>query len=152
MRVLGLLLCGGALGLAAPAMAAETTRPGQWETRTAIPDVSMPGAPPGLAEMMKGKPHTSRHCVTPEQAAAGPKELFAKSEGQCQFTRFNMAGGKIDTVMQCKQRQGDTMNGVTKGSYTPTTYTTNTRLEMTGQRGKMVMLSSGTGKWLGPCK
>ena len=151
MRVLGFLLCGGAL-VAVPAMAAETIRAGQWETHTAISDVSMPGAPPGLAEMMKGKPQTHRHCVTPEQATAGPKELFAKSEGQCQFTRFNMAGGKIDTVMQCKQRQGATMNGVVKGSYTPTSYKTTTRLEMTGPQGKMVMLSSGSGKWLGPCK
>ena len=79
MRILVAMSIGVAAGLSGTAMAAETIRPGQWEMVHNITDVSIPGAPPGMAEMMKSKPTTIRHCVTPEESAltfSGTGEVF----------------------------------------------------------------------------
>src|SRR3546814_7243341 len=89
--------------------------------------------------MMKGKPQSMRHCITPEQAAKGPQELLRQSKGECKFTKYAFAGGKMDAVMQCASKDRGTMTAATQGSFTPTSYATVGKLVMSGPQGKMTM-------------
>ncbi len=80
--------------LALPATAFAQVTPGKWEIVTTVNSVDMPGAPPFVANMMKGKPIKVSHCLTPEEAAKGPQEMM-KARKECRFTRYAMVGGKL---------------------------------------------------------
>lgn len=61
-----------ALPLLLAAGPATVITPGKWVTTVEIVDVKMPGAPPGVAAAMKGRPTTVSTCITPEQAPGSP--------------------------------------------------------------------------------
>lgn len=140
-----------ALAITSTAAIANTPiQPGQWEVRSTVTAVDMPGAPPQMLQMMK-KPQTMRHCITAEQAARGPQELLRQSKGECKFTKYALAGGRMDAVMQCNSGKGNSMTATTRGSYTPTSYEMTSTMVMNGPQGKMTMSSKGTARRLGPC-
>lgn len=137
-----------------PCAAQAQMTPGQWETVVTMRSMEMPGAPPQVAQMMKGrmaggKPTRTTYCVTPEQARQGPKDLF-KQNPSCRFTKFVMAGGNVATEMVCKQ-DGGTMTARSSGRYTAKSYNVTASMVMSGQMS-MKMSSSNVGRWLGPCK
>jgi hypothetical protein len=135
---------------AIPALAsAEAIQPGQWDIVTTVQSVEMPGAPPQIAAMMKGKPVRVSQCITPADAAKGPQEMM-KSNKQCRFTRYSMAGGKLSSEMVCDQR-GGTMTATSTGSFTPTGFTATGRTVITGAQ-KMTLTATTVGKRLGACK
>lgn len=136
-----------AAGLGAPALAQVT--PGKWEIVTTVNSVDMPGAPPFVANMMKGKPIKVSHCLTPEEAARGPQDMM-KARKECTFTRYSMAGGKLDSVMVCQQG-GGTMTATSSGSFTPTSFTSSARTVMTGAQ-QMTMTATAVGTRVGDCK
>lgn len=139
--------CFGVLiGMAGAASA--QVQPGMWESTTTIHSIDMPGAPPQVAQMMRGKATKQRYCVTPEQAAKGPQELL-KQNPSCRFTKYSMQGGTVSTEMTCNQN-GGTMTARGSGTYTPTSFNVSSSAVMTGQMG-MRMTSTSTGRRTGPC-
>lgn len=136
--------------ISVPATAATPIQPGQWEIRSQVTSIDMPGAPPQMLEMMK-KPHVMRHCVTPEQAAKGPQEMLKERKGDCRFTRYALSGGRLDSVMQCSSKERDTMTVTSKGRYAPTSYDVTSAMVMSGPRGPMKMSTVGQGRRVGPC-
>ena len=124
-------------------------RPGKWETTVTILDMDMPGVPAGILAMMRKKPTTFTTCVTPEQAAAGPKSVLQNTKGKCHYTRFNAVGGKFDAAMECSAGSG-TMTTVSSGTYTDTTMDVTGSGTMTGPRG-MSTKSHSIGRYIGPC-
>ncbi len=132
-----------------PAAAFAQVQPGQWEIVTTVSAVDMPGAPPFVANMMKGKPIKISHCLTPQDAAKGPQELM-KTNKECRFTRYSMAGGKLDSVMVCNQN-GGTMTATSSGTMTPTGFTTSGRTVMTGPQA-MTMTATSVGRRTGECR
>ncbi len=144
MRIAMLLV-----GLSMPVAASAQVMPGKWEIVTTVQSVDMPGAPPFVATMMKGKPVKVSQCVTPEQAANGPQEML-KINKQCRFTRYSMAGGKLDSVVVCQQG-GGTMTATSSGSFTATGFSTNGRTVMTGPHA-MTLTATSVGRRIGECK
>lgn len=142
--IAGLLIAGAM----SPAQAATQIQPGQWETTSTVESVDMPGAPPQVSRMMNGKTTRASYCITPEQAAKGPQEMF-KQNPSCRFTKFSMTGGAISTEMSCSQN-GATMIARSQGSYTPTSYSATATMTMSGKMS-MRMTSRSTGRRLGPC-
>ncbi len=136
--------------VAVPAIADTPIQPGQWELRTIVTSVDMPGAPPQMLAMMK-KPHVMRHCVTPEQAAKGPQQMLQEGKSDCRFTRYALAGGRLDAAMRCNSKERGVMTVTTKGRFTPANYDVTSAMVMSGPQGKMTMTSAGKGKRLGPC-
>ena len=122
---------------------------GKWEIVTTIRTVNMPGAPPAIANMMKGKPIKVSHCITPEEAARGPQDMM-KTSKQCQFTRYSMAGGKLSSEMVCRQN-GGTMTSTSTGSFTATSFTASGHTVMTGGQA-MTMDATTVGRRVGDCK
>jgi hypothetical protein len=110
--------------------------------------VDMPGAPPQIAAMMKGKPTKMSFCITPEQAKLGPKG-FGEASKDCRYTRFDVRGHHIDSEMVCNHGSG-TMTATASGDFTPTSFVTNGRSVMTGPR-RMSMTSRAAGRRMGDC-
>jgi hypothetical protein len=113
------LLAATPLLLLLPAAADLPIRPGKWQSTVTILDVRMPSAPPGMAARMRGRPQVFTNCVTPAQAANGPRTLLQATNGKCRYTSFSAAGGRINTVMSCDFGQGG-MTVRSTGTYTAT--------------------------------
>lgn len=136
------------LSVPVAAQAAATITPGMWESTSTVTAIDMPGMPPGALAAMK-KPHSIRHCITPAEAAQGPRELMKRSK-TCRFSRFSMVGGILDAQMEC-DGGGGAMTMHTHGSYTPTSFHTTGSMTMAGPRA-MKMTVAGSGRLIGSCK
>ncbi|TRW17013.1 DUF3617 domain-containing protein [Glacieibacterium frigidum] len=123
--------------------------PGQWEIAVTVNEVDMPGGPAFVAKMMTGKTTKVKHCISPEDAARGPQDLLKSGKG-CVFTRYSMAGGKLNSEMVCKQG-GSTTTAVSAGSFTPVSFTVTGRSTVSGDM-PMTMRSTSVGRRLGACK
>lgn len=135
------------LGLASAASAESPVTPGKWQTTTMIESMTMPGMPPEMAQRMAGKPMSATICITPKDAAAGPRDLIGKSNGACRYRSFNAAAGRISAVMECQAGTPTPQVIAIEGSFSPTGY--DIRSRMSG--GAMQSTSRTVGKRLGPC-
>lgn len=132
-------------------------RPGKWQSKVTIEDVSMPGVPPEMAERMKamvaqhGK-QPSEHCLTKENARRPKEEFFAGKNDACRYDRFQMGDGKIDAKMRC-QASGATQIMEMDGTYSPESYTMRmaTRSDGAGRAGGMQMKMRVESKRIGEC-
>lgn len=131
--------------------AAETIKPGQWQITTTPQTIDMPGMPAGMASAMLGKPMTLSVCITPDDVKQGPRALFSASKGKCDYSKFDVAGGKIDLVAECKGGRGISIKTSSTGSFTPTSYDVASKSEMTGPHS-MKSTARSSGKWVGSCK
>ncbi len=115
----------------------EFVRPGLWESKVTIQEMSIPGMPAEMASQMKGfegRIETDQDCLTPEEAKRPKEDFFTGDDENCRYDHFTMAGGKIDAVMNCTQERS-TQRMTLQGSYTPDTYNM-----------QMTMQASGTGE------
>lgn len=149
--------------VATKAQGAMKLEPGEWSTKTEVLEFDMPGMKdPRLAEMMKQGMKESAaksftYCITPEEAAKPPAEMFAgKDNGECRFDNFVMSGGRMDSKMTCKPRSGDgSMTMVMSGQYSPTSYDATVSMTVGGgvaPHGAMSMKAKTTASRVGPCK
>ena len=143
-----LLLIGFVAAGASTVAFAQMVRPGKWQTTSTITAVDMPGAPPQVAAMMKGRPTTVTSCVTPEQAAKDPRALMG-ADKSCKVQNYSMAGGRLSATMVCQQR-GSTVTVATAGTFTPTAYSAISHIVTSGE-GAMKMTASVSSKLIGPC-
>jgi len=139
---------------AAAAVSELHFQPGLYESRVDIKAFDMPGMPPAAAAGMKGnmarKPMT--YCLTPEDAAKGAEAMKQHmGNGHCQFDKFNVGGGTIDTSMSCQMGQG-TLTGTAHGTYTDTGTVVDSTADMTMPGGrKMHVEQVVTTKRVGEC-
>ena len=111
-------------------------RPGLWESKVTIEEMSMPGMPAEMASKMPsfgGRVETGQSCLTAEEAKRPKEDFFAGDNKNCRYDHFTMAGGKIDAAMKCTVEQAS-QTMTMKGSYTPDTY--NMQMSMTAQGGQ----------------
>lgn len=133
------------MSLVAVPAAAQSLKPGMWETTSQMTSMEMPGMPAEMKQAMAGKAQTFRYCVRAEDVAKAPERLFQGSDGRCRYTQFKMTGGSLNAVMQC---QGG-MTGRMTGTFTPTSYAATNDMAMSGG---MKMTSRVTGRRVGDCK
>lgn len=114
-------------------------------------DLTIPGAPGFLVRMMRGKSRTEHKCLIPEQASAGIASLFVpKPEAKCRVERAQIAGGRIDHVMFCPQKQGEPLRVERAGVYTASGFTA--RMTMAGRtlKGPMRIVADQVGTRTAP--
>ena len=131
-------------------------RPGLWQSRVTVEDVSIPGMPPETQAQMKGfyaKMNNSiESCLTPEEAKKPGGKFFAgKDADNCKYDHFTMRGGKIDAVMRCTGEGSAEMKMTITGSYTPESSTTHSDMEISGKDGSMRIKALTEGKRTGEC-
>ena len=140
---------------AAKAIAEMHIQPGLYQAQVVIKQLDMPGMPPQVVAAMKSKmlekPLT--YCITPEDAAKGAEAMKERmGKGQCQFTRFNAAGGTIDSEMTCNAGGQGEMHAVAHGTYTETGSVTSSSVDVAmGPTGKMHMEQVTTTTRVGDC-
>jgi hypothetical protein len=126
----------------------QMIQPGKWELVSTPTSIDMPGAPPQVLAMMKGRPLKMSLCITPDQARLGPQAL-AKASRNCRYTRFDVRGSRIDSQMVCNQ-PGGAMTVTTTGKFTRTSFVSDGRSVMTGRR-RMTTTSHTAGRRVGNC-
>ncbi|MES1974124.1 MAG: DUF3617 domain-containing protein [Pseudomonadota bacterium] len=125
-------------------------QPGKWQTTVTILDVQMPSAPPGVSAGIRGQPpQVATACVTPQQAAAGPRTVLQASRGKCQYTNFSAIGGRLNAVMTCGFASG-AMTVTSNGTYTATSLDLNGTSVMSGKM-RMTMRTHTIGRRIGGC-
>ena len=87
--------------------------PGKYRATVEFQDVSIPGAPQEVQDMMKSMfdrgPQTHEYCLTKEEADKGFEAMAREArqdDGDCSFEKFDAKDGKIDAVMNC-QAEGE---------------------------------------------
>ncbi len=123
-------------------------QPGEWEMTSTTKAVEMPNAPPQVAQMMAGRSTSIRHCITPQDALNGGREMM-KANKSCTFSRYEMSAGKLEAEMTCSQG-GGTMTAVTSGTYTATTMASTSHMVVNAP-APMTITTSMTGKRVGSC-
>lgn len=95
--------------MAAAAEDGPTPQAGQYRTTMELLEISMPDAPPEVANMMRqgfgqGPQEAKTYCVTPEQAAQSTSReevLKNLADSNCTVDSFEMAGGRIEAALTC---------------------------------------------------
>lgn len=85
----------------------ERPKPGLYKQSLEFVKFEMPGITQEQAAQMKGMMKTAQpsdFCLTKEASEKGFREMFDKvREGsECDFSKFDVSGGKLDAVMSCK--------------------------------------------------
>lgn len=80
-------------------------RPGLYRSTVEVLEVSLPGAPANMAEMMRSSMGGQAHeyCLTEADVERGFEEMARQSQEQndCEFERFDVDGVDIDARLRC---------------------------------------------------
>lgn len=104
--------------------------PEKWEVKMQASDLKMANMPKGIPANPPVR--TSSVCLTREQAAKGPAEMLQQAGADCTVTSSNFAGGKIETELTCKMPGNTTMHSKSTGTFTPTSFVTDQKMDMQG--------------------
>ena len=85
----------------------DRPRPGQYKQTMTVTRFEVPNAPPEMAEQFKaalGQGHDTQFCLTEDMAQQGFKDMFREigKDGECAYERFDVAGNKLDAVLNCE--------------------------------------------------
>ena len=141
------------------AKAAATTdilklKPGRWEAKVELAGVSAADLPPGVPKAVLDKIQQASivtYCISPEQAAMGPRQFLetpAVKQMHCSFAKAEIGNGTISTEMSCNIA-GMATTTRSNGTYSATEYAVDG--EQTRAGSDKVQRSRTTGKWIGAC-
>ena len=137
-------------------MSAIKPQPGQYRVTMEVLEISIPGAPANIVEMMKETMAGSTHeyCLTQEDVDKGFEKMARQSQDNddCSFERFDVNGGDFDAKMVCNvEGQGRTTMTM-EGKGTPTSSVMDMRLTgQAGGMGEMNMHMKATHERIGDC-
>lgn len=134
---------------------APSIQPGQWEVATEALKVDAPNMPKEAAGMLRSSLNkTTKICITAADLKQSGGNLFTgKKNENCSRQEFGFEGGRVRGQMSCGsggQAPGQ-MELEVDGSYTATTYSTTTKMQMSGGGMAMNVESRSTGRRIGDC-
>ncbi len=119
-------------------------QPGEYESTIKVLEFAVLGMPAGELDRMKAtmggqmeQPH--RYCFTPEQAAAGPKQLVSRmQQGDCKMSDFKTSSNSVGGTMQCAFQGRGSSTTKFEGTYASdgSTMTMESDQQMPGLAGK----------------
>lgn len=138
----------------------DRPEPGEYRQTIEITDLSMPGMDPKQAEAMKKMMKASQQhtfCLTAEDSDKGFKDMFDEvgKGGQCSYSRFDVSGGTLDAVMNCKSQMEGTSTMALTGTVTASGSDVTVKMDQSGAQnpmGDMKMTMHMTTTRLGECK
>jgi hypothetical protein len=142
-----------ALPLLLAAAPAPPLAPGLWEETLVFALDSVNGSP-DLAARMQGAlpaPAPQRTCRTAAELADPRALLMEAGDGQCRFTRFEMANGTLTAAGDCAAPSGQSMHVEGTGTYTAAGY--DFSFTGTGHAGQLDMVFRGrdSGRRIAAC-
>lgn len=135
--------------------AAVKPQPGQYRVSMEVLEVTIPGAPEGTADMMRGMMggRSHQYCLTQEDVDKGFENMAKQSqEGDCTFDRWDIDGGQFDGKMSCSVPGQGTMTMTMSGTGTPTRSEVDMKMEgnMAGM-GDSTIRMKATHERVGDC-
>lgn len=135
------------LAAATSAFAASGFEAGQWQHQTKLVSAKVPGAPESLVKLVAG--HGARtSCNSAAELKAHPEALMTGDpKATCKLHTLTMSKGKLVYDTFCtNQRFPDGLRVVSRGTYTPDSYSISTT--STGMKGgkPVRILTTGAGK------
>lgn len=124
------------LGIAAAVAvgaAAPTIAPGQWEVT--VKHGSRTPSNLRAARMLASgeeQPSVFRHCVKADDMRERPETMLAQQHPDCRYERLSFAAGMIDVRSVCVHGDGSGSVTVSRGTYTPVSYTIDGSVTHTG--------------------
>ncbi len=129
--------------------------PGQYRVNMEVLEVSIPGAPQGAADMMRGMMggQTHQYCLTQDEVDEGFENMAKQSQdGDCTFDRWDIDGGDFDGKMTCNVPGQGKMTMTMTGTGTPTRSEVNMTMQgnMAGM-GDSTIRMKATHERIGDC-
>lgn len=144
------------------AVAGVEIRPGQWENTvefvdiefddTQLPEEARAFVVP-ILDSLRGRVTTTNSCVTEEEASRPQAEMFSGNEdADCEYTRFDFAGGEVNMEMTCSDPASGTAKITNTGTYSETAYDMQMRVELEqSEMGAMAISATSKGRHMGAC-
>lgn len=128
-------------------------QPGLYKATITMTALDVPGMPPEMKGHGAGQTVTTESCLTQNDVDKGFEELMKQGQnGECTYEKFDLDGGKLDAVMNCKTPEGSarmTMTGTTTA--TTADFNAETKMNFEGM-GEATMKFSGKHERIGDCK
>lgn len=139
-----------------------TLSPGKWENTVEFvnidfDDSQLPPEARGMVgpmlDAMRGRITTTNTCITEEEASEPAAEMFSGSDAaDCEYSKFEFAGGDIDMAMTCTDPNSGTATITNTGTYDSTSYAMEMNISMdASQMGPMEVSAKAAGKRVGDC-
>lgn len=139
-----------------------TLSPGEWENTVEFVNIEfdesqLPPEARGMVgpalDAMRGRITTTKTCITEEEASEPAAEMFSGSDaGDCEYSRFDFAGGEIDMAMTCTDPNSGTATITNTGTYDSTSYAMEMSISMAAsQMGPMEIAAKAGGTRVGDC-
>ena len=95
-------------------------------------------------------PHTVKQCVTKDNMVPKPKQQPGQ---ECKMKEQKVVGNTVTYAMECKNKDGSTMDTKGRMTYKGTSFDgqSTTVMKGMGEAGTMEVTNKMTGKYLGPC-
>lgn len=130
--------------------------PGRWRVDVALGAVEMPGMPAAIVDQVRAsmkaqQNSTHTYCLSAQEAARPPGELFAgQPAGTCRTNKLSQANGRVSGELDCENQGVRTRVSVT-GTATPTRYDMDiaTAMDMSGMN--VSVKARGVGERTGAC-
>ena len=145
------------LAVPVAALAADMPTPGMWAVKGQVTNVELGAAlPAGMKDMIKKQMMSQpaqdhKQCITKEDFENAPEKLVKSTESNCQYESFDISGGKMNAIAVCAFPQGGKGRMEMTGTYTATSFTSQSKVVVDSQMGQMVIESEGTGTRTGDC-
>lgn len=104
---------------AAAETAANLPDPGLYKISVEIQELAFPGLPAGTVDEMKKQMSASmqsEECLTEADREEAVKQMTEIGNEECEYSKYDLSGGKIDAAMSCKMDGGGTMTYTMKGT------------------------------------
>ncbi|GAA4042248.1 hypothetical protein GCM10022213_10710 [Parerythrobacter jejuensis] len=145
--------------------ASEMIQPqaGQYQTTAELVEFEVPGMSDEESQMIRGfmeQGFTQQvgYCLTPEDAEKGFEEAIRKmrndDNNKCEFTRFDVSSGAIDSEMKCDDGKGNAGTISMAGKITETSQDLTMTLDQQSAdlpRGSMKMKMKMSSERVGEC-
>jgi len=118
---------GGKEGGSASAGKIVMPEPGEYSQTVEVLEISIPGMPAGMTDQVKKQMSanmSATDCLTPEEAKDALKVLTSNGvdkDSECNYSKFDVSGGRLDAVMECGKGEGKAKGTFTlSGTFTAT--------------------------------
>lgn len=136
--------------------------PGEWENTVEFVEIEFDDSqlPPEargmmgpILDAMRGQTTTTNSCITEEEAKEPAAEIFSGNDAaDCEYSKFEFAGGDIDMAMTCNDPNTGTATITNTGSYDDTSYSMEMNISMdASEMGPMKINAKASGKRVGDC-
>lgn len=124
---------GAGTGSAAAAAATVHFTPGEWESTVEMSGMNIPNLPPQYAKMNRGITSVHKSCLSPQDAARPKGDFLAgRGGGQCHYSDYSLAGGKLHAVMTCAGPANTSTIVRTDGQYDAASFDVRSSVETKG--------------------